>query len=64
MRQVVTELVRARYGQELYPLAIPASLVGRLFSEVLVDFTHDDDRLVLAGHHGEDGAVQLNPPGG
>jgi hypothetical protein len=31
MPQVVTELVSTRYGQELYPLAIPAPLVGRLF---------------------------------
>jgi hypothetical protein len=31
MPQAVTELVSTRYGQELYPLAIPAPLVGRLF---------------------------------
>jgi hypothetical protein len=29
--QVVTALVSPRYGQALFPLAIPASLVGRLF---------------------------------
>jgi len=63
MSKVVSDLLSASHGNELYTLAIPASLVGRAFIEVFLEIKQHYDSIVLAVQHGEDGAVLTNPPG-
>jgi voltage-gated potassium channel len=63
MSKVISELLSARYGNELYSLTVPAALIGRPFLEVFIDIKQRYDSIVVAVQHGEEGEVLTNPPG-
>lgn len=63
MSKVVSELLSASHGNELYTLPIPASLVSRSFIEVFLEIKQHYDSIVLAVQHGDAGEVLTNPPG-
>ncbi|SMC25969.1 voltage-gated potassium channel [Desulfacinum hydrothermale DSM 13146] len=60
--RVVTELVSNRFGQELYKVPPPATLVGRTFLEVLDELKRAYDTLCVAVESSEDRRLETNPP--
>jgi voltage-gated potassium channel len=61
--KVVSELLSAQYGNDLYKLPLPASMIGRSFIDVLTEMKQQHQSIVLALQKGEEGEVISNPPG-
>jgi len=60
--KVVSELLSARYGNNLYKLPIPTSMIGISFIEVLTEMKQHHHSIVLALQREEEGEVVSNPP--
>jgi voltage-gated potassium channel len=60
--QVVSDLLSSHHGEELYKLAIPASMIGRRFIEVMTEMKQRHASIVLAVQKGSEGQVTCNPP--
>jgi voltage-gated potassium channel len=61
--KVISELLSAQYGNELYKIPLPLAMVGRPFLEVLTDMKQHYQSIVLAVQKGEEGEVIANPAG-
>jgi voltage-gated potassium channel len=59
--QMITELVSNRYGNELYKIEPPSSLVGRTFFEVMSELKKNHDILCLAVENKGDHKLIANP---
>ena len=60
---IITELVSNRYGNELYKIEMPSSLVGRTFFEVMCELKKKHGILCLAVENREDHRFIANPDG-
>lgn len=60
--KVVSELLSAQYGNDLYKLPIPTSMIDRSFIEVFMEMKQKHQSIVLALQKGEQGEVISNPP--
>jgi voltage-gated potassium channel len=60
--KVVSELLSAQYGNDLYKLPIPISMIDRPFIEVFMEMKQKHQSIVLALQKGEQGEVISNPP--
>jgi voltage-gated potassium channel len=61
--KVVSEVLSSRYGNELYKIPAPASMIGRRFIEAFTDMKQTHQSIILAVQKGADGEVISNPPG-
>lgn len=59
--QMITELVSNRYGNELYKIEIPSSLVGQTFFEVMSELKKNHGILCLAVENKGDHKLMANP---
>ncbi|PIE32182.1 cag pathogenicity island protein Cag26 [candidate division KSB3 bacterium] len=60
--RVVSELLSAQFGQELYRVSPPETLVGKNFLELLIKMKEQYQCLVVAIEKGENGELLSNPP--
>jgi len=60
--RVVSELLSAQYGQELYKLPPPVSLVKKNFLDILIQMKQQYHCLVVAIENGHTGELLSNPP--
>lgn len=60
--RVVSELLSAQYGHELYKLSAPALVVGKNFLEVLTLMKQQHQCLVVAIEKQDNGELLSNPP--
>ncbi len=60
--RVVSELLSAQYGHELYKLPAPASVQGKQFLDVLTTLKQQHHCLVVAIETPENGELLSNPP--
>lgn len=60
--RVVSDLLSSHHGEELYKLAVPVSMVGRRFIEVMTEMKQQHASIVLAVQKGSEGPVTCNPP--
>lgn len=58
---VITELVRTGYGNQLYKVPLPASMVGRSFMDIFVQIKEEHQAIVLAIQTEIEGEVKANP---
>lgn len=59
--KVVSEMLSAQYGNELYKLATPAAMRNQSVLNVLSQLKQQHDATLLAVQHGESGPVTCNP---
>lgn len=64
MSKVVSELLSARHGNELYKVPVPPSMHGRSFLDIFVELKQKYASIAVAIQHGDAGEVLSNPAGG
>ncbi len=60
--KIITELVSNKYGNELYKVKPPQSLVGMQFIDVLTLLKEKHNAIIVAIESGEDNTLAANPP--
>ena len=61
--KVVSELLSARFGNELYIINAPDSLVDRTYMDVFVELKEKYNATLLGLRKGKDGEIMANPKG-
>ncbi len=60
--KIITELVSNKFGNELYKVKSPESLIGKQFIEVLKHIKEKHNAIIVAIESGEDNKLVANPP--
>ncbi len=60
--KVISELLSSQYGNELYKIPVPISMVGRPFIKVLTEMKQKHQSIILALEKGKEGELISNPP--
>lgn len=64
MSTIVTELISARYGNDLFSVAVPQKLVGKDYLEVMLTMKKEYQATLLGIQKGRGGELQANPDQG
>lgn len=59
--RVVSELLSAQYGNDLYKIPVPAALAGKSYLDVLAEMKRQHNCVVMAVQKGAEGDVISNP---